>query len=198
MKMPTLRQVNNGLSLLVIGLCLYILLAPLWPQATLRLKDAPPLVVAEEKVGPKRPDPPPKENTLVVPRMKLQQTVFESQTGYPALNKGIWHHPQSGTPGRGKNTVLIGHRFTYGGPAVFYHLDRVRAGDQIVLYWQQKRHAYTVEKVLVVPPSATDIEKADVGGERLTIYTCTPLLTARDRLVIQATPLDETTEGAIP
>jgi LPXTG-site transpeptidase (sortase) family protein len=186
MKKPTLRQVNNGLSVLVIAGCLYLLLAPLWPRASFRLQDKPPLVAAQEQGQ----EVIPKENTLVIPKMKLQQVVYESSTGYPALNKGVWHHPQSGTPGQGKNTVLIGHRFTYAGPAVFYHLDKLKSGDKLTLYWQQKKYEYQVQKVLVVPPSAIWIERADAGEERLTIYTCTPLVTAKNRLVIQATPVD--------
>jgi sortase A len=157
------------------------------PKVTFPLRGAPPLVAAEAKGG----ETIPKGNTLVIPSMKLQQVVWESPTGYPALNKGVWHHPQSAVPGRGKNVVLIGHRFTYGGPAVFYHLDRVKKGDRIVLYWQEKKYQYQVERLLVVPPTATEIEKAEVGEERLTIYTCTPLVTARNRLVIQARPAEE-------
>jgi sortase A len=185
MKRPSLRQVNHGFSLVVMALALYLLLAPLWPQASLKLQKDPPLVTAEKQGR----EVIPKQNTLVIPRLKLQQQIYESPTGYPALNKGVWRHP-GGRPGQGKNTVLIGHRFTYGGPAVFYHLDKVKPGDKLVLYWKQKKYTYQVEKSFVVPPSATEIQKVEVGRERLTIYTCTPLITAKNRLVIQAKPLE--------
>lgn len=183
MKWLTLRRFNNGLSIVVIGLCLYLILAPLWPQAALRLQDAPPLVKAEE-AG--QPEPIPDKNTLVIPRIKMQQLVHESQTGYPALNLGVWRRPQAGAPGTGKNTVLVGHRFTYGGRAVFYHLDKIKKDDKLILYWNKHKYVYQVDNILVVPPTAGEIEDADVGEERLTIYTCTPLWSAKDRLVIQA------------
>lgn len=187
MKWLTLRRFNNGLSLVVIGLCLYLILAPLWPQASLRLQDDPPLVKAEARGQEVIPN----ENTLVIPRIKLQKRIHESQTGYPALNLGIWRRPQAGTPGEGQNTVLVGHRFTYGGPAVLYHLDKVREGDRLVLYWDKQKHVYQVENILVVPPTAGEIEDINVGEERLTVYTCTPLWSAKDRLVIQARLIEE-------
>jgi sortase A len=182
MKRPTLRQTNNGLSLIVIGLSLYVLLAPLWPQAQLRVQSDPPLAAAEKQ---HKSVVPPRQNTLVIPRIKFQQAIYESPSGYPALNKGVWRRPGV-RPGQGKNTVLIGHRFTYGGPAVFYHLDKVRVGDKVVVYWKQQAYRYEVRGILEVPPSATWIEKPDLGNELLTIFTCTPLLTAKNRLVIQA------------
>lgn len=121
--------------------------------------------------------------------MKLQQPIHEGDKA--ALNKGVWHTPLSSAPDKGGNVVLTGHRFTYGGPAVFYHLDKVKQGDEIVLYWHKQKYRYQVEQVLVVPPSAAEVI-APTGQPRLTIYTCTPLVTAKNRLVIQAKPLEAT------
>lgn len=184
----TLRHFNNVLSLVVIALCLYVILAPLWPKVAYRLQDEPPLVT-EIKQGNDRgkKESIPKENTLVIPSMNLQQELHEG--GEEALNKGIWRMPGSGSPESGGNMVLSGHRFTYGGPAVLYHMDKVKEGDKIVIFWQQKKHEYFVDKVFVVPPTAVEIQD-QTKDPLLTIYTCTPLVTAANRLVIQAKPVE--------
>jgi sortase A len=187
MKRPTLRQANNILSLVVIGLCVYVIAAPFWPQVTVRVASPPPLVQAEEEDTP--PPAPPAENTLVIPRINLQQTIYEG--GKWVLSKGIWHPGNTGNPASGGNMVMSGHRFTYGGPAVLYHLDKVQVGDEIVIYWQQQKHTYLVKEVLVVPPTNTTALAATTDA-RLTIYTCTPLITAKNRLIVIAQPTENT------
>ncbi len=181
-----LRRFNNALSLVVIGLCLYVILAPLWPKVAYQLQDVPDLVASAEKG--EEPEKIPTENTLVIPGMNLQQVLHEG--GEEALNKGIWHMPGSGSPKTGGNMVLSGHRFTYGGPAVLYHMDRVKKGDKIIVYWEQKKYEYEVKNILVVPPTQVEIQD-QTKDPLLTIYTCTPLVTAANRLVIQAEPMGE-------
>lgn len=180
----TLRQLNNVLSLIVIGLCLYVILAPLWPKVAYQIQDVPDLVASAKKG--EEPEKIPTENTLVIPGMNLQQTLYEG--GEEALNKGVWHMPGSGSPETGGNMVLSGHRFTYGGPAVLYHMDKVKEGDKIIVYWQQKKYEYEVKNILVVPPTQVEIQD-QTKDPLLTIYTCTPLVTAANRLVIQAEPI---------
>lgn len=182
----SLRQFNNGLSLVVVALCLYVILAPLWPQVAYQIDRKAPLVAQAEGKGD-GPEKIPKENTLVIPSMNLQQELHGG--GEEALNKGIWHMPGTGSPETGGNMVLSGHRFTYGGPAVLYHMDKVKEGDKIVIYWKEKKHEYRVERVFVVPPTAVEIQD-QTKDPLLTIYTCTPLVTAANRLVIQARPVE--------
>lgn len=181
----TLRKFNNVLSVLVVLLCLYVIVAPFLPELAYRTQKAPLLVASEEGDAP---EVIPEENTLVIPRMKLQEKIHEG--GQWLLSKGIWHTPQTGSPAAGGNMVLSGHRFTYGGPAVLYHLDKVQEGDKIVIYWEQKRYEYTVHNIFVVPPTQVEIQN-QTEEPLLTIYTCTPLVTAKDRLVIQAIPTGE-------
>ncbi len=139
--------------------------------------------------NPSQPEVIPTENTLVIPRINMQQ-VIRGGNRWQGLKRGVWQNSTAATPDEGLNTVLLGHRFTYDGPAVFYHLDKVRLGDQIIVYWDQKKYQYAVDKIIEVPPSAVEIEQKDVGREMLTIYTCTPLITAKNRLVIQAIPIN--------
>jgi sortase A len=191
-----LRRFNNFLSVIAIILSLYIIIFPVWPQFTYWWRShfghKPALVVANtpsNKSDNKPPEVIPKDNTLVIPRLSMQETIFDGPTA-ATLNKGVWRRPQTSTPDRGSNTVLVGHRFTYTDPeAVFYHLDKVQTGDDIIVYWQQKKYVYKVDKILIVPP--TDIEIENPTNEPLlTVYTCTPLWTAKNRLIIQAKPVE--------
>lgn len=161
---------------MVIALCLYIILAPFWPRVSYELQKEPPLAQADT--------PPPEENTLVIPRIKLQQSVHEGEDS-STLQEGVWRRPLASSPPNGGNTVFTGHRFTYGGPAVFYHLDQVRVEDEVVVFWNKKKYEYIVKRIIEVPPSAIEIED-QTDDSMLTIYTCTPLITATHRLVIQA------------
>lgn len=189
-----LRQINNGLSVVVILLSLYIMAAPLLPAVSFWWKNhfgsKPPLVIANSP--DKGPDAPPEvipeENTLVIPGLSMQETIHGGSSA-AALRKGVWHRPGTSSPDKGSNTVLVGHRFTYDGAAVFYHLDTVKEGDRIVLYWNKQKYSYEVSRVFVVPPTAGEIE-FPTEEPLLTIYTCTPLFTAKDRLVIQAKPVE--------
>lgn len=164
----------------MVALCLYLVLAPFWPKAELALKDDPPLV-KDEKI--------PDQNTLVIPEIKLQETVHEGPDS-STLSKGIWHAPYSSTPPNGGNTVLTGHRFTYAGQDVLYHLDKVAIGDEITVYWDEKRYGYKVDKIEEVKPWQTELVQ-QTEEPTLTVYTCTPMITATNRLIVQASLMEE-------
>jgi len=133
----------------------------------------------------------PAENTLVIPSLGMQQVVYDGPTA-TTLRKGVWHRPHTSNPSMGSNTVLVGHRFTYTQPqGVFYHLDKVKVDDLVVLYWQGKKYTYKVTNILIVEPDKIEIE-APTDNPLLTLYTCTPLWSAKQRLVIQAA-LEENT-----
>ena len=193
-KRSPLRLLNIFLAATVALLSLYIMLGPLLPNIDLwwgnHFGSKPPLVLANSPDHDKQvKESVPTENTLVIPKISMQEIVYDGAS-IATLRKGIWHRPASSSPDRGSNTVLVGHRFTYNGPAVFYHLDKLETGDDIFLYWNQKKITYKVTKVYVVAANHLGIE-APSDGEKLTIYTCTPLLTAKDRLVVEAEPIGE-------
>lgn len=190
-----LRFFNNLLSLVIIIFALYIIIMPLWPNIVLWWRGAsntqPPLVQANSQpvVASDTPSEQiPTDNTLVLPSISLQEVVHEG-AGPATLASGLWRRPHTSTPDTGGNTVIAGHRFTYRGAAVFYHLDKVKIDDVVVLYWEGKKYVYTVSKISIVPPTAIEVE-APTDTPRLTLYTCTPLWTSTNRLVIEAVPVE--------
>ncbi len=139
----------------------------------------------------------PEENTLVIPAVGIDVNVVEGESD-DALNYGAWHRPNTSNPEVGGNMVITGHRFRYLPPSnlTFYHLDKVQEGDDIIVYWEGKEYDYVVTEIFVVEPEEVHIE-ADTASPRLTLYTCTPLWTAKQRLVVVAEPAVELdiTEG---
>jgi LPXTG-site transpeptidase (sortase) family protein len=182
----TLRRFNNALTALVIAFALYLILLPFvpalgwWIQHQAPLISKPPTVAAVEKI--------PDDNELVIPSIGLQQATHEGANKW-TLHFGVWHLPGTGNPATGGNTVLAGHRFTYHDPAVFYHLDKVKTGDPIIMYWNHKKYTYKVTTILTVPPTEVSVQ-APTKEPLLTIYTCTPLWTSKYRLVLQAKPVE--------
>jgi len=120
--------------------------------------------------------------------MLLDQPVLEGPVSrqYSTLNKGIWRWPNGSTPDKGGNTVLIGHRFTYTNPrGAFYFLNKVKMGDEIGVFWNNREYLYRVASISVVSPTDTAIED-NTSDTRLTLFTCTPLWLPKDRLVVVA------------
>lgn len=180
----TLRRFNDFLSLVLVVLAIYIFILPFLPTITWWTKFQAPIISHSHTTSVASTDTVPTSNTLVIPKLEMREQVFDGSTLH-TLSKGIWHLPDSSSPDKGGNTVMAGHRFTYSGKAVFYYLDKVAVNDNVTLYWQGKRYDYVITAVNVVPPTDGKLV-APTDSPTLTIYTCTPLWSAKDRLVITA------------
>jgi LPXTG-site transpeptidase (sortase) family protein len=185
---PKLRTVNNWLTVVVVALAIYVIGMPFIPALNWWARHEAPLISHPASVATPGAGSPaiPKDNTLVIPNLGLQEIIHEG-SGVHTLHFGVWHLPDTSSPDKGGNMVMAGHRYTYSGSGVFYHLDLVKTGDPIVLYWQHKRYNYTVIKTEVVPPTEVSVQ-APSKDAHLTIYTCTPMWTFKNRLVILAQP----------
>ncbi len=182
----TLRRFNNLLTLIVVLLAAHIAVTPFLPTLEWWSKHEAPIISAQPSVATPKPADPnaPKENTLIIPSIALQEVIHEGPD-ISTLRQGVWKLPKSSAPDKNSNTVLVGHRFTYAGAAVFYNLDKVRTGDTMHVYWKSKRYEYKVDTIKVVPPNEISVE-APSKEPMLTVYTCTPLWSFKERLVIQA------------
>ena len=177
------RRTNHMLSLVIVVLAVYIIVWPFLPSVNWWVQHEAPLVSAAPQVDMSSDGPRPQQNTLVIPSLGMTEQIHEGP-GESTLNKGVWRRPSTSTPDAQSNTVLSGHRFTYSGKSVFYYLDKVKVDDQIYVFWEGKRYIYQVTQLLEVSPDRTEIE-APTTEPQLTIYTCTPVWSAKNRLVIQ-------------
>lgn len=190
----SLRRFNNLLSVCIVFVALYMLLSPVLGNVSFWLKqktDSRAGFVYKSRLAPKQLNesltPVPADNRIVIPAIGLDEHIFEGRSPY-TLSKGIWHMPDTADPDKPGNMVLLGHRFTYRGPAVLFNLDKVKAGDSYIIFWNQKEYDYTVRSVKVVSPYDLSITEP-TPTPTVTIYTCTPLWTSKQRLVIQAAPV---------
>ncbi len=120
---------------------------------------------------------------IVIPTIKVDTVVVEG-TGASALRAGAGHYPNTPLPGEEGNVAIAGHRTTYGKP--FADLDRLNPGDEIVLETPIGRHVYRVSRPPFVVPN-TDFSVIDqTPGHHLTLTTCHPKGSARQRLVVKA------------
>ncbi len=119
---------------------------------------------------------------IVIPRLDLDKTVVEGVTT-SALKKGPGHYPGTPLPGQPGNAAIAGHRTTYGAP--FGDLDKLEQNDLIYVTTVQGSFAYRVTDTLIVSPR--DVWVLDpTDDNRLTLTTCHPKWTARQRMIVVA------------
>ena len=180
------RRTNNILTVIAVILGVYITITPFLPQLSWQFNHNRQARAVQAAVHQQtnRHTPVPEANQLLIPRLGMQEVIHTGPTT-AELSKGVWLIPNTSTPDRDSNTVVIGHRFTYAGPAVFYFLDKVQVNDPIVIDWDHREYTYKVQAIDIVPPTDISVE-APTTKAMLTLYTCTPLWTAQNRLVIHA------------
>jgi sortase A len=107
--------------------------------------------------------------------------------GESALFRGAWRSPYGAAPDQGGNTVIFGHRFLKLPPAkdTFFRLDQVAVGDTFEVDWQGKTYTYRVTETKVVAPTDTSV-LVQTAEPTVTLITCTPVFTSKERLVIHA------------
>ena len=111
-------------------------------------------------------------------------------------------HQTSAYPGNPGNTVLNGHRDVQG--SVFRNLNKVEAGDEILVYAGDAEYLYYVAETLVVPEAFASTRQRKenlrligyMPEERLTLITCTPIGLATHRLLVIAKPPEDTAPPA--
>ena len=97
------------------------------------------------------------------------------------LDRAVGHYPGTVLPGEQGNAGLAGHRTMYGHP--FRRLDDLEPGDTIET-WTAIRHAiYRVTSTRRVDPSEVGVV-APTADARITLTTCNPVGSARERLVV--------------
>lgn len=193
-----LRTFNNFFSFFVMGLGVYIALMPILPSMQLWWKQKNGVHIPYSgslsqisSNGIKDNKPTPKDNRLVIPSIDVDTEIKEGSTMDVAANEGVWRRPNTSDSPLKSNMVLAGHRFAYSHPyGAFYHLDKLKVGDTLAIYWHGSEYLYKVTSSKVVEPTALYVENP-TSSPTLTLYTCTPIWSAKQRLVIIAEPLKE-------
>lgn len=138
-----------------------------------------------------------KENRLYIPAIGVDVAIVEGDDE-TVLEKGAWHRrPQSGNPEKGGNFVLSAHRFQMGltpqqtnAKSPFYHIDKLKEGDEIHVDYGKKRYTYKISRKYQVDRYAISIEDPSIDA-KMTLYSCDLRGEQAGREVIEARPVSQ-------
>ncbi len=98
-----------------------------------------------------------------------------------SLRKGPGIYDDVPFPGMPGTAAIAGHRTTYGAP--FRAINKVRAGDEVIVEMPYGTFTYEVEKTRIVKPTALEVIKR-VSYDRLVLSACHPLYSAAKRFIV--------------
>ena len=123
--------------------------------------------------------------SIRIDKIDLTQPLVEG-CGKTELQYAVGHLSQTPFPGQPGNCVLAGHRnYTYG--KMFNRLEEVAVGDKIVITTSDKaQYTYEVFNTLIVEPGDSSVLTGTADEHKLTLITCTPVVVATHRFIVQA------------
>lgn len=105
--------------------------------------------------------------------------------------KGIGHYPTTAMPGELGNFSVAAHRTTYARP--FWDIDQLKRDDRIVIRTADTWYIYAVTDYYIEAPTYVDAiaavprrPGAEPDGRYLTLTTCHPKYSARERYIVHA------------
>lgn len=132
--------------------------------------------------------PAPNDDRLIIPEIGVDSKIVEGED-IGILSQGeAWRRPLTSTPSEGGNTVIVGHRFFGQGKNTFYHLNKLRKDDIVIIYWKGREYDYEVTEVFETVPENIEVESA-TSESMLTLYTCSGL-SAEKRFIVKARLID--------
>ncbi|HZD98943.1 MAG TPA: class E sortase, partial [Micromonosporaceae bacterium] len=125
---------------------------------------------------------------LYIPVMKLHWVVVEG-VDVGDIRYAPGHYPGTAMPGQIGNFSVAGHRV----PSLFWNLQDVRPGDQVVIQTQDNWYVYRVTVTEVVTPHSIEVvaptpDRIGVAPTvaTLTLTTCNPKWNDYQRMVVHA------------
>ncbi len=144
----------------------------------------------------------PSDNRLIIPRIGKNVPLIEvpnHKNWYQletniqdGLRGGVVVHPISHAPGTVGNFFATGHSSYYKWDSgrfkdVFALLHEVKIGDTVIVYWDGQKFEYKMHEQKVVPPTEISVLNHPTNKAILTLMTCTPIGTNKDRLILVGT-----------
>lgn len=137
---------------------------------------------------------------LYIPRMNLRWVVVEG-VDLADIRFAPGHYPGTAMPGQLGNFSIAGHRE----PGMFWDLDRVQTGDDLIVetrtnwfvYQVFRSHVVTPHSVEVVAPVPNDPGAAPTQKD-MTLTTCNPKWDNYQRLVVHANMITSYPHSARP
>jgi sortase A len=133
---------------------------------------------------------------IQIPALGVDTVVVQGTTP-SALRAGAGHYPNTPLPCEGGNIAIAGHRTTFGKP--FANIDQLKPGDTITLLTPIGKCSYEVQAApppfkvgsgmqaaFVVEPTDLRVIDQDPSVSEITLTSCHPKGSARERIVIRA------------
>lgn len=147
------------------------------------------------------------ENKLIIPKLNIDAPInFDISISevMEAMNHGVAHYRINGAsayPGEVGNFVVMGHsagdiyssnQYKF----IFSGLERLEAGDIMYVHYNSVRYTYKMVGREIIWP--TEVSKLVINTDKpiMTLVTCWPLGTSRQRLLISAEQIGPSTEAA--
>ena len=138
--------------------------------------------------------------SILIPKLGIDEQVVPNvdpdnpQDYLPVLKHAVAHARGSVFPGVGGMTYLFAHSADnwwdiehYN--AIFYTLNNLSTGDEIDIFFENRRYEYVVSQQIISDPrDVTYLTAQHEGQQQLVLQTCWPPGTTFKRLYIVATP----------
>jgi sortase A len=119
---------------------------------------------------------------LQVPALSVDAPIVQGD-GWEQLKKGAGQHIGTPDPGQNGNIVLSAHDDIFG--EIFRNLDRLKPGDTVILYTNQRQYTYVVTGTQIVAPTQVEV-MAPTPNSTVTLISCYPYLIDNQRIVVSA------------
>ncbi|PZM86557.1 hypothetical protein DLH72_00615 [Candidatus Gracilibacteria bacterium] len=150
----------------------------------------------------------PYENRIVIPKLgkniplvdiKNQKVDSEHELEnifMKELENGVVRYPGSAVPGENGNSFIFGHSSNFpwmNGDynEVFSNLNFLESGDEVIIYYGQKKFIYKIKEKKVIKPGDVSVLKRYPDKKELSIMTCWPIGTTLNRLVVIGEMIEE-------
>ena len=151
----------------------------------------------------------PYENRIIIPRIgeniPLVNVTIDRGANFETmhevfmeeLKKWVVRYPWTAEPGQEGNVFIFWHSSNYPWVksqynSVFALLDKLEIGDEIIIYYFQKKYVYTVkEQAIVKPGDVKTLESRDHSKKELSLMTCWPVGTTLERIIVFAELTEE-------
>jgi sortase A len=117
---------------------------------------------------------------IQIPAIGVEAPIVQG-TGDEQLKKGVGQYIGSANPGDKNNIVLSAHNDIYG--EIFRDLDRLKPGDQVILYTSQRSYTYIVSGTEIVEPTRVEV-MAPSDKAIVTLISCYPYRIDNKRIVV--------------
>ena len=118
--------------------------------------------------------------TIEIPKIGVSKAMYEGIT-LTTLDHGPGHWPGTAMPGQIGNVVIAGHRVSHDKP--FRNIDKLAAGDEVILTTARRPLRYKVTGTEVVYPDALWIVD-QTPDYTATLFACHPPGSTRQRIVV--------------